>query len=354
MMDRSLFITPETTIREVIEQLNRNRQGIVLIVDDDGRLVGTITDGDIRRAILDNEPQDQQAGRLLARKVDSRYAKPVTARAGSERQELLALMRKHVIRHVPLLDDDGRVVELATLESLLPNGWSPPKAVVMAGGFGKRLRPLTDNLPKPMLPVGGKPMLERTIDQLRQAGIRHVNISTHFQPEKIRDYFGNGERFGVDIEYVSEDRPLGTAGALGLMEAGDEPLLVINGDILTSVDFKAMHRYHREHQADLTVGVRQYDFIVPYGLVECDGPEVKKISEKPRFAFFVNAGIYLLEPGVRRFIPAGRHFDMTDLMTVLIENGRNVVSFPIMEYWLDVGRPADYEQAQEDLRDGKL
>jgi NDP-sugar pyrophosphorylase family protein len=220
----------------------------------------------------------------------------------------------------------------------------------MAGGFGKRLLPLTQNTPKPMLPIGEQPLMERMIGQLRDAGIHRVNVTTHFEPEKIRDYFGDGERFGVNLNYVSEERPLGTAGALRLIETKKEPLLIINGDILTRVDFRAMLDFHREHQADLTVGVREYDFQVPYGVIETEGARVTGVNEKPVYKFFVNAGIYLLQPALDEFIPKDERFDMTDLIEKLIAAGRTVASFPIMEYWLDIGRLADYERAQEDVK----
>jgi NDP-sugar pyrophosphorylase family protein len=224
----------------------------------------------------------------------------------------------------------------------------------MAGGFGTRLRPLTEDTPKPMLLVGDRPMLERTIEQLKKAGIHRVDLTTHYKPEAISKHFGNGDEFGVTIRYVHEDQPLGTAGALGLLGDSQEPLLVINGDILTHVDFRAMLKHHREHKASLTVGVCRYDLQVPYGVIECHGPDILGISEKPKMPFLVNAGIYLLEPKVRKYIPAGKRFDMTDLIQSLIHADRKVVSFPIVEYWLDVGRPGDYARAQEDVRSGRI
>ena len=350
-MDMDNMLTgPETTICEVMELLGRNRKGIVLIVDEDNKLIGTLTDGDIRRAILANDPQDQQAARLLERKAGSLYEHPVTAPLGTTNEEMLELMHDRAVRQVPLVDGEGRVVDVDSMDDLLSEELPRLQAVVMAGGFGTRLKPLTDDTPKPMLPVGDKPILEHTVEQLKQVGIRHINITTHYQPEKIKDHFGDGSEFGVDIEYVSEDRPLGTAGAVGLVDAGTEPMLVINGDILTSVDFQAMFRYHRKHRADLTLGVRRYDLKVPYGVVECQGAQVRSISEKPEFGFLVNAGVYLLEASVRQFIPPDERFDMTDLMDVLIAEGRNVVSFPIVEYWLDIGQIDDYKKAQEDIK----
>lgn len=350
----NLCIALDSSIRQAVTCIDQNETGIVLITDEERRLLGTISDGDVRRAMLAGESLDMPVSDLLARKVSSPYPEPVTAPVGTERAVLLQLMQERVVRQVPLLDDDGCVAGMVTWDELLPDQVLPLQAVIMAGGFGARLRPLTEDLPKPMLPVGGHPLLELIIGQLRHAGIRRVNVTTHYMPEKIIEHFGDGHDFGVELNYVTEEQPLGTAGALGLMQVSDEPLLVINGDILTRVDFRAMLNYHREHGADLTVGVRKYDLQVPYGVIECEGPRVRQVREKPLLRFFVNAGIYLLEPSVQRYIPHVQHFDMTDLIHRLLEEGRSVVSFPIVEYWLDIGQLVDYEQAQEDVRNGKF
>jgi dTDP-glucose pyrophosphorylase len=347
----SLCLRLPGCIRDALAQIDRSRHGLVLIVDDDRRLLATLTDGDLRRAILAGGTLDTALADILAKKG---AARPITAHYGGDHAHFIALMREHTIRQLPLLDPEGRVAGLATAEDLLPDHVLPLQAVIMAGGFGTRLRPLTDALPKPMLPVGDKPMLELIINQLRDAGIHKVNVTTHFAPEKITEYFGDGEAFGVDLRYVPEDSPLGTAGALQLLSGKDEPLLVINGDILTQVDFRAMRAYHHEHRACVTVGVRQFEFQVPYGVVQSDGVHVQSIQEKPVLNFFINAGIYLLEPSVHEFITEGNRLDMTELIDLLVAKGKTVVSFPIVEYWLDIGRHADYEQAQQDMQSGKF
>jgi NDP-sugar pyrophosphorylase family protein len=290
----------------------------------------------------------------LAQKAGSPYPKPITARIGTETAELLRLMRKFVIQQLPILDQANRVVDLVTMGDLLPEDVLPVRAVIMAGGFGTRLSPLTDEVPKPMLPVGDRPLMAYTVEQLRKAGIHNLNITTHYLTEKISNYFKDGQDFGVDINYLEEETPLGTAGALGLMEVSDEPLLVINGDILTRVDFRVMLDFHRKHKAELTVGVRQYEMEVPYGVVDCDGPDVVGLSEKPRHRFLVNAGVYLLEPSAQQLIPNQKFFNMTDLIDKLLEVGHKVVSFPILEYWLDIGQPVDYRKAQEDAENGMV
>ena len=342
------------SIRDAIVCINQGAKGIALVVNQARRLVGTITDGDIRRAMLDGVRLDAPIEQLFDKKTDELYSKPITARVGDSYEKIIQLMEEYVIRQVPLIDENDRVVDLVVIEDILPKESLPLNAVVMAGGYGTRLLPLTEELPKPMLPIGNRPLMEHIIEQLQQTGIQRVNITTHYLGNKIRNHFGDGRNFGVNINYVEEDKPLGTAGALGLMEKPDKPLLVINGDILTQVDFRAMLNYHRKHNSDLTVGVRQYAFDVPYGVIECDGPFVQRLKEKPKYNFLVNAGIYLLEPSVHPYIPSDQLYDMTDLIESLLADNRTVVSFPIVEYWLDVGQPVDYKKAQEDAENGKL
>ena len=196
-------------------------------------------------------------------------------------------------------------------------------------------------------------MIERIVGQLKESGIDQIVVTTHYKPEIIVDHFGDGTGFGVTMTYVQEDEPLDTGGALGLIPDIDEPLLVINGDILTQVDFRALHDFHRDCAADMTVGVRRYMFKVPYGVIENDGPRVTRIDEKPDISLFVNAGIYLIEPSIRRFVARGVSLSMTDLIQTAIDADRLVVSFPVLEYWMDVGRSDDYMQAQVDQDDGK-
>jgi NDP-sugar pyrophosphorylase family protein len=262
-------------------------------------------------------------------------------------------MTENDVRHIPLVDEDGCIADISFLTELVKEYELPLRAIVMAGGYGNRLRPLTEELPKPMLPVGNKPLLELIVEQLKHAGIRQVNVATHYKGEVIAEHFKNGEAFGVDIRYVKEDQPLGTAGALSLLEEVDEPLLVMNGDILTRVDFRALLHFHREHKADLTVCVRQYELSVPYGVIDTDGVNVKGISEKPVVRQFINAGIYLLNPQVLKLIPNGQPYDIPDLIELLIKEQRTVVCFPIREYWLDIGKVDQYDQAKVDIAAGR-
>lgn len=341
----------QENLQGTIAQMNQNRLGIILVVDDRAHLLGTITDGDIRRAVLARIPLDAKVTVLLEKKANTLYAEPLTGRAGQDKQVYLDLLRKHRLCHLPIINEENQVIALVASDEFMPQSLASLDAVVMAGGKGSRLLPLTKDLPKPMLPLGEKPLLEIIIEKLRSEGIRQVNVTTHHKPEKIKEHFGNGEDFGVVLNYVSEDRPLGTAGALGLIEDPKQTLLVINGDILTQIDFKAMLHFHREHKADLTVGVRIYDFEVPYGVMECEGAHVVAVQEKPKYNLMVNAGIYMIEPHAQRFIPQGEHYHMTDLIQSLLEKGLNVVSFPIHEYWLDIGKHSEYRQAQEEIKE---
>jgi dTDP-glucose pyrophosphorylase/CBS domain-containing protein len=346
-----LLLSKDATVRGAMECIDRNQIGIALVVDAELRLLGTITDGDVRRAMLADVALDAAVSTLIGHQADSNHVDrpiPLTAPVGSHPAELVSLMQRYDVRQIPLVDDAGRVESVSLLRDLIEVEGPPLRAVVMAGGYGTRLGELTRETPKPMLPVGDRPLLERIIEQLRDAGISHVNLTTHYRADEIARHFGTGESLGVQIEYVPEEEPLGTAGALGLIES-ESPILVMNGDILTRVDFKAMHRFHDEHGADMTMAVRPYEARIPYGMVELDGSRIASIAEKPLARGFVNAGIYLLNPDVCRLVSPGEALDMPQLIERLLEDRRTIVGFPLREYWLDIGRVADYEQALADV-----
>lgn len=354
MADLERFLVePTRSIQQVMEGIGE-AFGIALVVDQSRHLMGTVTDGDIRRAILAGVDLGQPVEVLLRNRKPPGRSRPVVALAGTSRARLLQMMGRTGVRHIPLLNKSGQVVDVALLDELVSNEELPLTAVVMAGGFGTRLRPLTDHVPKPMLPVDGKPLLEHIIEQLRLAGIRRVNITTHYKGEVIEEHFGDGSNYGVSIKYVDEKQPLGTAGALSLLGDSDGPMLVINGDILTRVDLRAMLDFHHQHEADMTVAVRQHEVQIPYGVVEADGVNIRGVVEKPVKRFLINAGIYLLAPTVYRLVPAGRRYDMTELIQDLIGRGDRVICFPVPEYWLDIGHMADYARAQEDMERGAV
>jgi dTDP-glucose pyrophosphorylase/CBS domain-containing protein len=352
---RKFFITRDAKVRDALACIDcSGRISLALLVDDQESLITVLSDGDIRRGILHGMGLDACVLDLLPLKATLPNPEPVTASAGTSEAALLKLMQTKGVRQVPLLDSNRHVVDIVLLRDLLPDDDTDTnlQAVIMAGGFGTRLKPLTDKIPKPMLPVAGRPLMERLVEQLQHAGIRRVNVTTHYKPEKIVEHFGDGSAFGVEITYVNEETPLGTGGALSLMSTPDTPVLVVNGDVLSGIDFRKMLEYHQDHRADMTVAVTSHIIKVPYGVVDQgEGAKILGVREKPEVVLFVNAGIYLLEPFTYQLVPKGTHFNMTDLVERLIADGRNVISYPIREYWLDIGQRADYEHAQELLKE---
>jgi dTDP-glucose pyrophosphorylase len=346
----SATIAPNAPISEALRRLEVAGTGALMVCEADGKLRGLLTDGDIRRAILGGVAFGNPCLMIAS-------TQPLVGRADLSHADALRLMdtgRDFVVNQLPLVDERGIAVGLLLRSDIATQLPLPMSAVIMAGGFGTRLLPLTERTPKPMLPVGDRPLLDRTINRLQRSGIREIAVSTHYLAEQISSHLGNGEAHGVHISYISEDRPLGTAGALRLLGQPSEPLLVINGDILTGIRYEEMLRYHREQAADVTVGVRRCDLEVPYGVMECEGSSVRAVREKPHLSFLINAGVYLLEPSVHQEIPEDRRFDMTDLIQRLLDRGRKVACFPIVDYWLDIGQPADYEQAQADVKIARL
>jgi len=346
----SVLISPRASIGEAMARLDTAGTGVLVLIDERRKLYGIVTDGDIRRAILAGASLDHGCAAIATRQPLV-VSPQVTA---AEALHLLDHSPLGFVNNAPVVDDDGLVVGLLLRKDIVAEDAPPLAAVIMAGGFGKRMLPLTERVPKPMLRVGDRPLLQRTIERLRDAGIQRVVITTHHLGQQIEDYFGNGGAYGVHLEYVSEQRPLGTAGALGLLKDFDQTVLVINGDVLTGVRFQDMLAFHQEHGADVTVGVRRCELEVPYGVLDCDGARVTDLREKPRTTFLINAGIYMLQPSVRRYIPEEEHFDMTDFIKRLLRNRCRIVSFPIVEYWLDIGAPADYEQAHQDMIRAKV
>jgi dTDP-glucose pyrophosphorylase/CBS domain-containing protein len=341
----NVLVSEATVISEALLQMDKAGHGILLLTNEKGTLSGVITDGNVRRAILGAQSFDQPCSVIATRNS-------VTASPAVTPQMALELMdhgRSFALNHLPVIDENGVPAGLIMRRDLVGLMDLPLRAVIMAGGLGTRLRPHTEQVPKPMLPVKGRPMMESLVEQLRDAGVKRVHVATHYKGDMIKDHFGDGSSFGVAVDYVDEESPLGTAGAIGLMGRQEEPLLVMNGDLVTSIDFRSFLDFHREQQAEMTVAVRKFDMEVPFGVVETDGAFVQSIKEKPVTNFLVNAGIYLLEPTVLDVITPGQHLDMTDLVQKLIEQGRSVASFPLVEYWLDVGTLLDYERAQHEV-----
>ena len=349
---KSICISPDQSIRVAMKQIDLGRCGIALLVDSDYRLIGTVTDGDVRRALLDAINLDAPISVLLKRKAGTQYPNPITAKKGTSPDEIQALMQQHSIRQIPLLDNAGRLVDIAVLDDLLPENVNHFQAVLLAGGEQTRLHPLSPDLPRPMLPIGNRPLLEYTINQLRQAGIHEVNITTHYKADKVVDYFGDGSEFGVHINYLHSSDPSNTADGLRFLKNSDAPLLVINGDVLTRVDYRAMLAYHQEQHADMTVAVRMHDFSIPYDVIETNAGQVSGIVEQPSYQRYINAGAFLLSPKILESGPQAQSFEIKDLITRFVQAGRRVVSFPIHEYWREIQGYADYQQAIVDVKNG--
>ncbi len=338
---REALTPPTATISEALRILDSSGLRMVMVADDDGRLLGVITDGDIRRALLKRVD-------LGCPVTDVMNRHPRTAESGEPCDSLRTIMEHHSILHLPLVDGGGRVVGLETYHHLLARQHRENWVFLMAGGFGKRLRPLTDACPKPMLLVDGKPILQSILERFVAAGFRYFYISVYYLADQIKEHFGDGSRWGVTIRYVEETSPLGTAGALGLLPDDDDlPVIIMNGDVLTHLDLNAMLEFHDAQRAMLTLCVREYEMHVPFGVVEGVEAQVTHVVEKPVHRFFVNAGIYVVAPDVVRRVRPPRQLDMPDLVASLIAEKEKVSMFPIHEYWLDVGRPDDYARAQK-------
>ena len=315
-----------------------------MVADADGRLLGTITDGDIRRALLRTNGLETTLSEVMNRE-------PTVAYIDSGKDEILALMKSRDILQVPVVDRDGRIIDLETIQQIIQKNSLDNHVFLMAGGFGKRLRPLTEETPKPLLRVGEKPILQTIIEQFIGSGFQNFIISVHYKAEMVKEYFGNGERWGVDITYTDEKMPLGTAGALGLLPKGliTHPLIVMNGDLLTKINFEYLLKFHCEQGGIATMCAREYDLQVPYGVVEAEGQRVTRIVEKPVHKFFVNAGVYVLEPRLIGRLSGRGYVDMPNLLEEQIERGEQVSIYPVHEYWIDIGHRKEYEQAKRDM-----
>jgi dTDP-glucose pyrophosphorylase len=341
-----LCVAPEATVRQTLEAITKSGRQIALVVRADGRLAGIVTDGNVRKALLRGVPLDAPVAEAM-------NPTPIVGWPGMERAEAVDLMRSRSIRHLPIVDRDGRLVDLVFLDEHIQPAPLPAPAVIMAGGLGTRLRPLTDEIPKPLLRVGGRPLLEILIEHLHRAGISEILIALHHKSVMIRDQLGDGARLGVRLGYVEEPEQLGTIGALALIDPPmAHPFFVVNGDILTTCDFRAMWEFHHAEGSTMTVGVSLHQVDIPYGEFTLKGARVTKVDEKPRKEFPVNAGIYILDPSVVGWIPHGQYFDATDLIRLLLSRGLAVSAYAIKEYWLDVGQHGDLEKAKRDVAEG--
>lgn len=341
---KQTLVAAGTSLREAIHILDSGAMQIVLVVDESRRLQGTVTDGDVRRGILKGISLDDPVGKIM-------NPSPTVARSGDERQVILAMMQQKLLHHIPVVDEHGCLIGLEILDDIIQRRIRDNPVVLMAGGLGSRLQPLTNNCPKPMLQVGNKPLLETILENFIEYGFHRFYISLNYMGQVIKDHFGDGSRWSVEITYLEEDRKMGTAGALSLLpQRPDLPLLVMNGDLLTKVNFRQLLEFHLEHRAQATMCVREYDFQVPYGVVKIERQRITGIDEKPVQRFFVNAGIYVLDPAAMDLIPQDTYYDMPSLFEKLIQRGEETSAFPIREYWLDIGQLADYDRANGEFK----
>lgn len=337
---KKTLVSAETSIRETIKTIDESALQIALVVDANNHLLGTVTDGDIRRSILKGVLLEQPVHLIM-------NAKPVVASDNISRSNILSLMRKKMLHQIPIVDTDGKIVSLLSFESLIRpvsrNNW----VVIMAGGEGVRLRPMTEDCPKPMLKVGGKPIIETILENFIEFGFKHFFFAVNYKSEIIESYFGDGSSWNVQIEYLHENKRLGTAGALSLLpEKPNAPIVVMNGDILSRINFEQLINFHQEHNATATMCVREYDLQVPYGVAEVNSHYLIALEEKPIQRFFINAGIYVLTPKALDYVQPDLYCDMPTVFNKLIAEQAETVVFPVREYWMDLGHIEDFTRAQ--------
>jgi dTDP-glucose pyrophosphorylase len=334
------LIRPSATVRDAVRAIDDSGIQIALVVDANRILLGTVTDGDVRRALLKGITLEDAASKVM-------NTHPTVVGEHDSDQRILAIMKKTLLRCIPVTADSGEVKRVALLSDLIQSREKDNVVLIMAGGVGSRLTPLTDNCPKPLLKVGTKPLLETIVEGLRDHGFRNFFFSVNYKAEMVKEHFGDGEQLGVSIRYLEENKRLGTAGALSLLpEQPEKPVLVMNGDLLTKVNFEQLLDFHCDQRAVATMCVREYDIQIPFGVVRIEEHRLKNVDEKPMQRFFVNAGIYVLEPEVIGGIPRDTYFDMTTMFEQLVKQGRETAVFPIREYWLDIGQLEDLERAR--------
>lgn len=341
---KKILISPHITIHEALSLLDETALRILLVVDNEQKLQGTITDGDIRRGLLTGLTIEDGVSSII-------FDNPTVGFVNESNSEIVKKATSKKLHQIPIVDAEFRVVGLKEIDELIRSEIKPNKVIIMAGGLGTRLHPLTKDIPKPLLKVGDKPILETIVSRLASYGFINVVMCVNYKAKMIQDYFGDGSNFGVNIEYILEKERMGTAGALSLLTAKpEEPFFVMNGDILTNINFENLLDYHQSNQAKATMCVRDYNFHVPYGVVKVEGNQIKSIEEKPEFKFFVSAGIYMLSPETIKYLPKNEYFDMPELFEKLILKNQPTISFPIHEYWLDIGQVQEFEQANREYK----
>lgn len=341
---QNAMISPECPVLDALTVIDRESTRAAFVVSEQQHLLGLVTDGDIRRGLLTGTGLQDAVEKVM-------NPSPLTCNENDSNAAVMRLMEAKKFLHMPILSESGRLTNVLSLQELRERPTHDNPVFFMAGGFGSRLHPLTSECLKPLLRVGAKPILETIIESFIDCGFRRFYISTHYLSHMIQDYFGDGSQWGVEIQYTHESEPLGTGGALGLLpgDLPDLPLIMMNGDILTKVNFSRLLDYHSEGQADATICVRQHEYQVPYGVVQANDFRIQRIDEKPVSRYYVNAGIYVINPAIIRQVKSGEHIDMPTLLNRQVEGDGNILMYPLDEYWLDVGRMSEFEQAQQDI-----
>jgi dTDP-glucose pyrophosphorylase/predicted transcriptional regulator len=332
-------ITNDSTIKQALKIISDGAIQIAIVVDKKGKLLGTLTDGDIRRGFLKGLNINSSIKSII-------FKKPIIAKKNDTKEKLIKIALSKKIYQIPVVDNNFKVIGIRVLNELIKAKNKSNKVVIMAGGRGVRLRPLTKNIPKPMLKVGNKPILQILLEKFRESGYENFIICVNYKSKIIMDYFGDGLKFGVKIEYIQEKKRMGTAGALSLLKKKPkEPFFVVNGDLLTNLDFEKMLNFHHEHNSKATMCISEYNIESPYGEVKLEQENIILIDEKPIHKFFVNAGIYILDPKSLKLTPK-KFYDMPSLFKKIIANKLKTISFPLGEYWIDIGSFNDYKKAK--------
>ena len=342
---QAAILPPTASLASAIENLNKTGIKIVLCTDAGMKLVGTVTDGDVRRGL-------SRGLRSETSLIEVMNQNPLVLPASASKKIAMEIMEANKVLQVPVVDDRFRVVGLHLWDTLDTVSCHDHSMVIMAGGEGNRLRPLTEECPKPMLPVAGKPMLQHIIERAKAQGFQSFILSLNYLGHVIRDYFGTGAEFGVQMSYIEETEPLGTAGALSLLSPRPESCFVVtNGDVLTDIDYRQLVEFHDSQDADGVMAVRQYEWVNPYGVVEMRGVEITGFNEKPVILSHINAGVYALSPSALNHLVPHKSCDMPTLFDRIRTAGMRTVAYPMHEPLLDVGRHSDYEQAQVDFKE---
>ena len=333
--DDMISLDPSDSVGQATARLRGSPQGVAVVLAEDGRLLGTLSDFNIRLALLDGFGTESPVRDVMS-------TRPVAAGPATGDEEIFDLLQFHRLSALPIVDEEGQVLEMRWLDRATKG--PPPVAVIMAGGRGLRLRPVTDTVPKPLLRVGSTTIVERMISGVAAAGVKDVYLAVNYKAEAFYEHLGDGAGLGVQLHYLHEESPLGTAGSLSLLPVPEGPIVVTNGDIVTTVDFARMLDFHWRHGAAMTVAGATFVSHVPYGILDTCAHHLLSIEEKPDRSELCNAGMYVLEPHVLRLLATAAHADMPDLIAAVLAAGMSVNVFPIIEKWSDVGGPAEFQR----------